>query len=128
MSAVGEDVSAIAGIPDLHRLIPASRGDACAIGRPYYCKHSIGMSAVGEDVPAIAGIPDLHRLICTCRGDSLPIRRPDRINYRIGIPGINEDRIVPEQPLTEDATSQGYPHCCQPYDDGPSRNPTGSWP
>ncbi len=77
----------------------------------------------GCQVPRDDGAPT-----CTPKTSGREIGRPRRIKHRIGMPAIGEDRIPPEEPLAEDATSQGDPPCCQPYDDCPSRNPMGRWP
>src|SRR5260370_583403 len=76
MPSIGLDMLAGQGIPRLHRLVPACRGDAPAIGRPRYRCHSISMPLIGEEVPAGGGIPHLHRSIPTARGNALAIARP----------------------------------------------------
>src|SRR6266567_2950786 len=49
MAVINIEVIAISGIPHLHRLVAAGRGDALAVGRPRHRPHPIGMTAIREE-------------------------------------------------------------------------------
>src|SRR5579863_3531698 len=99
--------------PDLYRVIrtntakevTASRGDACAIGRPRHRIHSTRMPTIGEDVTSTNGIPHLHgvissRNLAASRGDACAIGRPRHRIHSTRMPSIDE----------EVATISGSPH------------------
>ena len=68
-----EDLLAGAGIPHLHRLVRAARGDAFAVGAERHAVDAAGVPLEGEDFLAGRGVPHLHRLVpaaaeaCACR-------------------------------------------------------------
>src|SRR5260370_30374709 len=75
MPSIGLDMLAGQGIPRLHRLAPACRGDAPAIGRPRYRCHSISMPLIGEAMIAVEVIPYLHRSITNLRRNRHAVER-----------------------------------------------------
>src|SRR5260370_37070160 len=70
MARIGEDVSSCdgparagsyrGGIPELHGLVIAGRGDTFAIRRPCHGTHKSRMAAIGEDVFPTRSIPHLN--------------------------------------------------------------------
>ncbi len=81
MPAIDEDLPAICRIPDLRRLVLATRGDALAIGGPRHRRHDINLPlirvpAIDEDVSAICCVPDLNGAIQRAGGDAFAIGGP----------------------------------------------------
>src|SRR6266478_3729466 len=110
MALVGEHSPARGGIPHLHCVITARRGDAPAIGRPSHCLHSIGMPTIGEDVTTITGIPDLPCLIPRPRGDTPAIGRPPQRTHSKGMPtiGVEHRSYRDKRTCQPGETTTGY--------------------
>src|SRR5579859_5704708 len=79
--------------PDLHRIIVACRGDACAIGRPGHLIYPIRMPFVNVDLAGIGCIPDLYCPIITPRSEPLTIRRPGHCPNGLCMPAIGGECI-----------------------------------
>src|SRR5262245_58224864 len=81
-------------LPDLHRRIRASRGDARAIGGPGQGLYSTSMSIVSEDMAPVSGIPHLHCIIAAIAGprsDIPAIGRPGQGRDDTRMAAIGED-------------------------------------
>src|SRR5260370_32008637 len=91
MSFIDIDIATISGIPDLHRAVIGTRGDALAIGRPRHRFYSIRMPLVGVDVATIDSMPDLRSAVSGARGDALAIGGPRYCSHPIRMPTIRVD-------------------------------------
>src|SRR5260370_42711970 len=89
MFSIGKAILSTSRIPDLHRVIIGTRGDALAIRRPPHHRHTIFMPVIGENMPAIGRIPDLHRVIIAARGDPPVIARPRYRSHWLWVSAIN---------------------------------------
>ena len=74
VAAIGVDVVACEGVPDLDEAIAAAGGDAFAIGRPGDGVDIGGAVGIGVDVFDGGNVPDLHRILRTADGEILPVR------------------------------------------------------
>src|SRR6266516_5618191 len=59
--------------PDTHCVVPRSRRNTLAIGRPGDAVHIAGMAGVGEEAGATGSVPHLHCLVKAGRGEALAI-------------------------------------------------------
>src|SRR5712692_3576580 len=123
MAMIGEEQPASGGIPDLHGLIAACRGNFAPVGRPGYGQNPIGMSLVYEQTGSAqrrrlihrGNIPDAHGIVLSAGDDLTTIGRPiDRHDlarmtdaasatdlgidspgdYAVILPGNRDDRIM----------------------------------
>src|SRR5215469_3631707 len=84
MTPVGQDKPAAARIPYLDEVVPASGGDARAIGRPGQGIHLICMTTKYQVIIALTllkSIPDLYSPVPGSGGDARPIGRPGYRDY-----------------------------------------------
>src|SRR5262245_9686567 len=60
-------------VPDLHRLVPASRDQAPAIGAERHAADETRVAAEAANQLSGVAVPDVHGAVFACRGDPLAI-------------------------------------------------------
>src|SRR6516225_8782880 len=83
------------GIPDPHRSVQRTTGQAMAVGAKAHARNTVRVSLEGKQLLAALGFPNPHRVVVGTGGQALAVGTESHARHRVGMPPQGEQFLAP---------------------------------